>query len=170
MGAAGRLMISRSLNRHSLNFYRPTTGRRNLLRAFAQTSENFRRNSLERGNLNLLAPHFLLFQRRLSAPYSLASRAVAGLAPPLIPAPVVTRFSQIMTQCHYGNLIQAFQDKVVPLSSKDERTYRPYAVPKRRIPIVLSPSVTSPNGILGYIAAKNSKPVSTAIFIKHRGV
>jgi hypothetical protein len=65
------------------------TGWRKLLRAFAQISENFRRNSLERGNLNLLAPYFLLFQRRLSAPYSLAPRAAAGMARPRSPAPVV---------------------------------------------------------------------------------
>lgn len=129
----------------------------------------FGRNSLEGGNLNLLAPHFLLFQQRLSVPYSLAPRAAAGLARPRNPAPVLQDSHR---SCRCVNRVIGstyLKTRKCPYLQRPRghscRTYRPYAAPKRRIPTVHSPSVTSPNGTLSYIAAKNSKPASTAIFI-----
>lgn len=114
-------MIWRSLKPTFFQLFRLTTGRRNRLRASAEISEKFSEKFFTAWKPNLLAPHFILFQRHLSVPYSLAPRPAAELARPRIPASVATRFSQIMTLYQQHKLIQASQDKIMSLSSKAER-------------------------------------------------
>ena len=75
-------MIWRSLKPTFFQLFRLTTGRRNRLRASAEISEKFSEKFFTAWKPNLLAPHFILFQRHLSVPYSLAPRPAAELARP----------------------------------------------------------------------------------------
>jgi hypothetical protein len=69
-------------NRYSLNFSCLEQDWRTFLRAHAQISEHFRRNSLAYGNLSLPA-YFILFLWCLSAPYTLAPTASVRPTRPL---------------------------------------------------------------------------------------
>ena len=65
-------------------FFWPRTGLANFLGARDQIADNYVRNSFVCGNLSLLEPYFGLFHWSLSASYSLAPRASARVACPLV--------------------------------------------------------------------------------------
>jgi hypothetical protein len=83
VGTPGRLIIWLPLKQIFFKSFRRRTWLAKFLRARAPITDNFRRNSFACGNLSLLAPHFILYQWRLSAPYRLVLREAARLARPL---------------------------------------------------------------------------------------